>query len=325
MPKKIITFIFAFVLINALCVGTYVKIITDKYENLKVSEVAKSISVKTQNMNHKFYLYEQNVINFRTEAKEYYKLKNKDFGEDITIANLEDFPSADGGGIWFEPYKFNHKQKENCIYASWQNDKAKIDDYYFKPEYNYLNQSWYTQIKSEIKSPTQVVWTKPYKDKNGTGNIMITAGTGIFDKGTLVGLVTIDAYFDELVKMCNEIQPSMDSKILLGSIQNDYVIRDAGDKQNAIIQSYDKDLSNYIKNEPQKGKIAVNDIDYDGIKYVSFATILDNGFFLAVNIPRNEIFEKTDLYNTIAIALLLIVSLSSAGALAYFILKCINE
>lgn len=309
MRKKIALLLCLFLFINALSVGIYIHIVTKKYERLKIVETSHSIKHITQKINENVSLFEQNIIDFRTDAREYYKMKNTAFGKEITIENFKDFPFANGGGIWFEPYKMNPAKKYDCFYAYRKNGNVYIDDYFSSPEYDYLTQSWYLQIKRESQKDKQVVWTKPYRDKNGNGAMMITLGTGIFDvKGNFLGAVTVDLFYNQIEEYVFKARPTKNSKLYLISLKNDYLIVSSPNKQNSLLREIDEDWIPKLKNKPRKDEIILNKIKNNGIEYLSFSTVLKNDLIFCVNIPRNEIFGKIDLTNNIIIVILTLFS-----------------
>ncbi len=294
------------------------RIVTEKYKELKISEISHQLEHKIDMFNEHIFLFEQNIIDFRTDAKHYYYLKSPSFGRQITIDNFNDFQIANGGGIWFEPYKIIPSKKYDCFYAYRKDGKVNIDNYYFDPNYDYLNQSWYVQIKNQSKKDRQVVWTKPYKDKNEDGALMITLGTGVFDSSSkFVGMVTIDLFFSTIDDYCDKINDSENGKIYLGSEEYGYVIADAGKKIQSTIKPYDQTFFVHLKNKPEKNRISVNKIKDKGTDYFSFSTILQNDMIISINLPKNEIIKKIDRTNRISILLFSLFSFITAAGVMY--------
>src|SRR5574344_1103171 len=153
-------------------------------------------------------------------------------------------------------------------------------------------------------------------------SISLIAGTGIFNKNKFVGMVTVDLFIKDLVKMCNAIRPTTNSKIYLGSISQNYLLKNIDNIDN--ISSIDANTYiNNLKNRPQHGTVAINKIREDYIDYYSFSTILDNGFVVFINEPKNEIFSKIHRINSIMIFILTLFSLSSAIGILFLFSKFI--
>src|SRR5574344_290470 len=322
MRKKIAILLFLFILINAINVGIYIHTVSNKYRALKLKETSYKLTHRMELLNQNFNLLEQNIIDFRSDAKVYYQIKNTDFAKEVTIQNFKDCAVVSGDGIWLEPYALSSTKYMDCYYATDKNGVSEIVPFYSNPAYNYLNQSWYKDLKSQIKKDGQVAWSKPYIDKDGCGFYMISAGTGIFYKNKFVGMVTVDLFIKDLVKMCNAIRPTTNSKIYLGSISQNYLLKNKDNIDNISSIEANTYINN-LKNKPQHGTVAINKIREDYIDYYSFSTVLDNGFVVFINEPKNEIFSKIHRINAIMIFILTLFSLGSAVGILFLFSKFI--
>ncbi len=316
----------AFLLVNALSVGFYIYSVTGKYEKLKISEVAHNAMHKTEKFNENISLFEQNVIDFRTDAKVYYRLKSRTYGEGIVVENFKDFPSANGGGMWFEPYSVHKNKKYSGFYAFYDEGKLILDEDFFTPKYDYFNQSWYKQIKRESVKDKHVVWTKPYFDSQGSNELMVTVGTSIFDKsGKFVGMVTVDLFLKKLADYCYQVLPTPNSVIYIGSLEDNYIIKVTGGGKPAKLEDAQKHWLLSLVNKPEAGKIAINEVTDEKVSYLSFSTYLYNGYIFSMNVPESEIFQRIERTNNLIIFLLSMFSvISFVGVIfvfSHFIVK----
>lgn len=109
----------------------------------------------------------------------------------VVTSMLEDEDSANGGGIWFEPYAFNPDEKYTCPFA-YRNDSGKLEVSYTYVEDSgeYYDTDWYSGAKA-AEHKTAVI-TEPYYDSTA-GITMVTYASPMQDKsGKFIGCVTID-------------------------------------------------------------------------------------------------------------------------------------
>lgn len=93
----------------------------------------------------------------------------ENLGENLTNDQYEDLiknliktnDETFGGGVFYEPYKFNANQKFFGAYSYKENGKLVSTDDYSKDDSNYNEEDWYT-IGKNTKDP--VVWSDVYVD-----------------------------------------------------------------------------------------------------------------------------------------------------------------
>jgi sigma-B regulation protein RsbU (phosphoserine phosphatase) len=149
--------------------------------------------------------------------------------------------------------------------------------------------SWYQDIVDDVRNVAQtfkVVWTKPYEDEIDN-SLTTMAGSGIYDKnGTLVGISTIDWGIEEVIEtLSQEIHPTEGSFVLLCVPEKDYV----------IINTLNGDSGTSVKEIPWD--INAGSFKMNGTEYIVISRVLDNGWFMSVQIPANEIFAEVESKN----------------------------
>ena len=276
--------------------------------------------------------------------------RNIDLTKEVVKKIFHNYPESLGGGIWFEPYVINKSQKRICIYAYRNTDgNVDIDESFNSEEYNYLNQDWYKQIRSQIKEKkVAVAWSKPYYEGQGSNSLMITAGSGIFDaNGNMVGISTVDWKISSIGKQIHEM--SFVSKINSQSsfssgryIKNHFALF-ANHKDDYVIVTTDP----YLDNKSVTGKKLetipwyredLKDIGmpnnipflrYQNKDYVPYVKNFINGMVLIFCIPRTEMFYE--LAHTLRIMILTLLLLGILiPALLYlslnrYVMKPINK
>ena len=322
MKKKIALLLFTFLFLNALSVGVYIFKVSNKYRDLKISEVSSRVNHQIDKMAQNFELIEQNLIDYRKDARLFYRLKNPQLAKDLTVQNFKYFTLTNGGGMWFEPYVITPNKKDVCFYAINSGENVFIDEYYNTNLFNHLIQGWYKEIKTGTNKQGKIVWTKPYRDKNGHGHIMISAGVGVYENNKLIGVVTEDLFISDLIKLCEDIKPSSNSHVIFGSLSDNYFIKDADDSDSVYVGTLQEYLKPF-KTKPTVGHVTVNKITVEKVRYLSFSTIIDNDFFVSINVPRSEIFRQIIKTNMLMILVLILISTGSAFGIYYLFSKLV--
>ena len=233
---------------------------------------------------------------------------------------FENYPSTLGGGIWFKPYVVDKSKKYVCFYAYHdKNGKVVIDRNFASEKYDYPNQEWYKQIISQVTPERNIVWSKPYYENQGSYTLMVTAGTGIYVDGELVGIVTVDWEIDSIIDRISKMKPiektfSMyksggeirNSFALLGNTEYDYIIATTDpylDGENLVGHSL-KEIPWYASNLYE-----ITYITYQGKKYIPFVKKMKNGMELIICIPKSEMFKDINKFYLRIILVLLLIGL----------------
>jgi sigma-B regulation protein RsbU (phosphoserine phosphatase) len=197
-----------------------------------------------------------------------------------------------------------------------------MDYSYESEEYNYLQQSWYTEIMAELENGKKLFWSKPYYEDLGARTLMTTVGSGIYIDGKLIGLSTVDWRMDDILNEISKIKPTSNSFALFADKINDYIIAYAEPDvdKNTLMGKSLKNLPWYSENLAE-GKV----FDYKGKKYIPYIKQLDNGMFLIVNVPLAELFHDVLRNLCILLAFLLLSSALIALILYKVLRRNINE
>jgi sigma-B regulation protein RsbU (phosphoserine phosphatase) len=282
------------------------------YKRLRLEGIMKTVEFETEKVNKTIAKIERSAIDLANNGLLFYQSQSKEEGETSVLEYLHSFPTAIGGGFWFEPYAYDKDNLRTGIYAFYDKDEVCFD-YSDITEYDYHNLNWYRGIIDAVSRPYQVVWIKPYID-DSSYSLMTSAGAGIFDRqGNLIGISIIDWEIEKVIKELSAIKPTKNSFILLSALEEDYVISStrAKDDAGASIKSIPWDIN-------------ADSFVLEGITYLRFGRFMDNGWLLSVQIPENEIFSEMEKQNnqfSIIIAFSFIIMLSFAY---YLISKLIN-
>lgn len=264
------------------------------YQNTKRLTIIASdneISNFAREIKQKILLMEAKTTDLAMLGETYYRTNNLDKSEkQLVIDFFEQSPQFLGGGIWFEPYAIKKNTLRKCFYAYRDKDNNVLLDKKFESsEYDYLNQKWYNEIKSQIKKRGDIKWSSPYYEKQGSDTLMITAGSGIYDGDKLIGLSTIDWKISKLVSTLSKMKPTANSFSLFADIDNDFILvsTDPCTGNNDMLgQSLNK-VFWYNKN--LKG---ISSFSHHNTRYLSNSKEIGNGLIFIVNIPENELFSS---------------------------------
>lgn len=292
-----------------------------KTKQLMVQNYKFSISSFVEEINDSILETENNLnglalignLFYRTDRS--YGLTNR-----VITRIFENYPGSLGGGIWYKPYIVDKSKKYVCFYAYRdKNDKIVIDENFSSEKYDYPNQGWYKQIISQVTPERNIVWTEPYYENQGSYTKMVTAGTGIYVDGELVGIATVDWEIDSIIDKISRMKPlektfSMykqgneikNSFALFENPEQDYIIATSDpylDGEKLVGQSL-KEIPWYADNLYE-----ITYITYQGKKYVPFVNRLHNGMELVICIPKSEMFKNVNKFYSYIVLVVLFIGL----------------
>lgn len=323
----LITFIMLAVLMSAF--GCHTIISRMKTKQLMVQNYKFSISSFVEDIDDSILQIENNLKSLSLIGSLYYKTdRSSDLTNKAIERIFENYPNSLGGGIWFKPYIVDKSKKYMCFYAYRNKDnKIIVDKNFASEEYDYPNQGWYKQIIPLVTPKRNIVWTKPYYENLGSYTKMVTAGTGIYVDGKLVGVATVDwevsSVFEEISKMKpyektlsmyrqgNQIKNSF---ALFGNADQDYIIATSDpylDNDNLIGHSL-KEIPWYADN-----LYAITYITYHGKKYVPFVNKLRNGMVLIISVPKSEMFKDINRFYFYIVLITLLIGIFIPSILYY--------
>jgi len=314
---KILSIVLLFIALIGVTFVVYSMITTVNYKRLRLETIEKTVQLETEKVNRIVSVLEGAAVFYAMGGKLAYEVQREEFGEELAVEFLSSLPIAVGGGFWFEPYAYKKDTLRKGFYAF--HDKktgmVRIDNTLFAGEYDYHNKIWYREISGRIDKPYQVVWTKPYTDDTGSFSLMTTAGAGIFDKnGKMIALSTVDWEIEEVVRELTAIKPTENSFVLLCAPQQDYII--SSTRTNSVTGASIKSLP---------WDINAGSFEFEGEKYMRFGSYMDNGWFLSIQIPEDEIFAEAEKQNS-RFSIIITASSIMMLFLAYLLIsKLINK
>jgi len=322
--------ILAFLMLASLCHVYFARMNTKQLmvQNYKFSITASPF---IQDIKSRIVSTEDNLKSLSLIGSLYYKTDRSNELTDRVITRIfENYPQTLGGGIWFKPYILDKSKKYVCFYAFRdKNNKIVIDRNFESETYDYPNQEWYKQIISQVTPERNIVWSKPYYENQGSYTTMITAGTGIYVDGELVGIVTVDWELDSVIDEVSKMKPlektfSMYKKgneiknsfALFGNVKDDYVIatNDPYLDNDAVSGHSLKEIpwytnANHLYNTTY--------ITYHNKKYIPFVNELKNGMVVIVCLPKSGMFRIVDKFYIILILAMLGIALLIPALLYY--------
>ena len=321
--KIIIIAVFMLITLSFLLgVFTYLYMKTGK--SLILTGTSHAISVFAKGINKNIVRIEDNAKDLALQGEMFYMIdKNRKIAEQAIIDLFGNYENSLGGGIWFKPYSLNKAKRLYCIYA-YRNKSGDmvIDNSFESEDYNYPERSWYTDIMPVLTENDNVAWSLPYYEKEGSNTLMVTAGSGIYYQGELVGLSTVDWELDSIIASVAEIKPTPNSFALFADKEHDYIIASSDPYLNneELVGKSTSSLPWYNDNLKQ-----ITYFDYKNKRYVPYVKTLDNGMILIVNIPKHELFKVLYKHVLLLFAGLMLISLLISALLYKVLQKYINS
>ena len=179
-----------------------------KTKQLMVQNYGFSINTFVEDINDRVIKAEDNLKSLALIGGLFYRTdRSYELTNQVITRIFENYPETLGGGIWFKPYIVNKSQKYTCFYAYRnKNNQIVIDRNFSSKESDYPNQGWYKQIISKVTPERNIVWTEPYYENIGSNTMMVTAGTGIYVDGELIGIATVDWELDTLIEQVSKMK-----------------------------------------------------------------------------------------------------------------------
>lgn len=295
----------------------------DNDKELIIAGNKASITAFEKQLNTEIIKLEQNAQDLALMGEIYFqKGKQQAVGEFFAQELLKNYPNSMGNGIYFKPYKIKDNQEISCIHALWEeNRQISLLPSCVNAKFDYFKQNWYDEITTDLKKGQRISWTKPYKSTQ-LGVLMTTVGAGVYDKGELVGMATVDWEIDTILKSILEIKPTPNSFVLFADKDSDYIIATTEPNvDNSIIMGKSLDTIKWYSEDLKEGF----SFDYKGVKYIPYIKQLNNGLFLIVNVPFFELFSAALHHLVVLLTVLLISALLIVSILFWVLRHNINK
>ena len=324
IKSKILVLTFGILCLLAIIITGVASVSFYSGKEMTVAARGLAVSSLAESVNKEIIKLEKNALDLALIGEVHYKAGKQEYiAKELLTGIFLNYPDSLGGGIWFVPYIIQPNKQRSCMYAFRSKDGGiVVDNAYESAEYNYLKQSWYTEIMAELKKGAKLFWSKPYYENIGAKTLMTTVGAGIYIDGKLIGMSTVDWKMDSILSKILEIKPTAGSFVLFADKVNDYIIAgtEPGVDENNLMGKSLQVLPWYSASL-QEGKM----FKYNGKKYIPYIKQLDNGMFLIVNVPIAEMFSEIVHHLTILLLLLLISVFIISGILYFVLQRNINK
>jgi len=243
--------------------------------------------------------------------------------EDFTSGRFKDFmfalipsnPQAAGGGIWFEPYRFDSEQRYYGPFIFMENGKPVFTDEYSSGSIDYHSEDWYI---NGVKSGGAAVWSDIYVDP--VSNVMmVTVTQPFFDsEGQFWGNTTVDMDLTDIKNMIGSVK--------IGKTGKAFLVGSGGQYISFFDDSRTVDMQ--IQNDPDPalaalGKLVMSQdrgtatLKLDGATYqASFAKIRDVNWHMVALVDQAELASE----NRRVSALLIVVTLITLALMIFIIM-----
>ena len=328
---KILTVVLGFFALVALAFFFYSSVTTEHYRELRIGEVSKLVELESEKVGRSISNMERTAVHFAMLGEQVYNSRRapEDMGRYVSVEDFGSFRLTSlgvGGGIWFEPYVLREDARYAGVYAFVDPETGLVrpDPEFMSEEYDYHSRQWYVEIAEGLGGRFQSVWTAPYFEEIGVKSLLTTVGAGIYDsEGNFVGMATADWRMQNLIDSLGAIKPTRNSFVLLASPVNDYIITETRTDDDNVGESLGiLDWYGGLRFEAG-GTSAMGRFTIDGVEYISFSSVFDNGWVFSIQVPSGEIFEIVDNRNTFYSFLIGILSFVLLGLafcmISYFV------
>lgn len=223
-----------------------------------------------------------------------------------------------GGGIWFEPYKFDAEKEFVSPYCMREDGEVVYDGNYSLGEgVYYTEQDWYTNVTNTTES---AVWSAPYYD-DYVKIAMVTASAPLYSKtDKFIGAATTDIDLTQLQQMITSLNVHGTGRAFLIDQQGIY-IADA-DSEKMMKQSITEDANTSfaaIGKEMIANKEGRGMYTQDGENYaIWYAQVPETGWIIATTISEKDLMGSvTSLGIVLAVTCILFMLITGVILIVY--------
>ena len=240
----------------------------------------------------------------------------------VVTSMLEDVDSANGGGIWFEPYAYSPEEQYTCPFA-YRDDSGKlaVSYTYVQDSGEYYDTEWYSGAKN-AEAKTAVI-TAPYYDSTA-GITMVTYSSPMHDKnGKFIGCVTIDISMKTISEMIGNVKVGSTGTAMLTSADGTYIAGTTDDNVANGVKITEDSNSSLAKAAAavlanEEGQTSFTSGGKNMRLY--YDTIPGLGWKLMIQIQRDELVEPIAQMTT----LLLLVCIIAIAATTIIVIWQVN-
>lgn len=236
-------------------------------------------------------------------------------GDDI-VKVLDDKKLANGGGAWFEPYKYSADKYQVCPFTARDNGKLKVDMNYVQESGDYFPTDWYKLGKSMKHGEAGM--TEPYYDP-AAKIVMVTYAAPLYSEGEdgdFIGVATVNISLDSISNVVADVSKQVNGHAILISGKGAYVAGvDQSKLENLTYATDEKDpeLREALTKVMNAAEGSVEFKDDNGdMQTMYFSTIPDIGWHLVVIIPNSELYASAyHLLGLLTVTALVVIVLLS--------------
>jgi len=218
-----------------------------------------------------------------------------------------------GGGIWYEPYRYNVELYYFGPYT------YKIDnEIYFTADYentvNYHEMDWYT---SGMDSKGQIIWSDVYHDPVPDVS-MITATQAMYDNdGAFIGVTTADMALDVIRRIVSNVHVGETGDAFLLGRSGEYIyFKDVNKGVSEYMHEDEDSALAKLGNHLLSSETGTTSLTHNGQNFrIYYMTIPSVEWKLGIAIQESEIGNSTRMQMIVSSAIPLIGLLLSAFAL----------
>ena len=266
------------------------------------SEITSSFEFFLNQINHATNITEITGHDLARSGEILYTLKSsdrakqKEIFEQYLIARVKNEKSILGGGIWYEPNRFN--EKFMGPYALWENEKVKITWEFSETSYDFHKQPWYRLAIPQNWNPNkrrdkEYYRVAPYMDQLGDKQILyVTLSTLMYDRdGKVLGISTVDWTLEDLNKLLGQFDITKSSYTALIDLPNSKIIFYPDQKLIMQDKSSLKWTEKIKYDTLEKNKILkIEDEIIEGIEHDIYYTVTNSDYLLAAIINKKEAY-----------------------------------
>ncbi len=272
-------------------------------------------------------LMERNVKDLANAGERLYRLKQEHPARDLEslfrallVENFRTFPQSIGGGIWFEPYRYDPGLKYYGPYAFRGPEGVQFSWDLNTPEYDYHNQDWYRLAAKNDSSAggacfPEICWTAPYWDEAGSHALMMTVDALMRDEnGAVIGLATVDWAMTEMTRFIEKIRVTEHSfPFLIELSSRRFVSYPRSPRQ--VMQHIDTlGWASAVADTAETGRVKqISGVMIENVEHRIEYVKTDIGLVFGMMIPVVEITREVDqirrasLFNGVLISLFFII------------------
>lgn len=253
---------------------------------------------------------------------------DKTIGSEIAKA-VEAFPSIIGGGIFYEPFAYDNKDKFRAYHAQWVppvglTRKVEFSITNSNPQIDYHNQDWYRTLipagwNAKRHLYKDVAWSAPYRDPVTLVPLITVLAAMYSEDSALIGLSSVDWSLDEVTQIIDQSRPTENSIALLFSPGTKTIAAVAG-LQGLNLKPIEQVrwMPYLLLNAPQERYEMVPAEDDEGVPFRVYSHSLENGLIYSLIIPESDILAEVKSVSHHFFVILFSATLLGAALLHFF-------